>query len=239
MAFNNKNYVVTWPVTSATALYTGSLNVLYRNLSIPLVNGIPITNPRTGIIAYNYNLPANNLRHLTFNSSTAGVVFQVTGIVSIYPTYKSPTTQTSIVTETVTCTSASTTYTSANIYSQVLSIVPTTMPSTITTLSIGYSTGSTVPFFADVWKNSNNYSVAFTGVTSQSLNLQYSLDDINYFAANFPQSTVFFVSPSGFGNPVTDNGIVSFIGIPLSSMQIAASGTGAFTATIMQQGASY
>jgi hypothetical protein len=137
MAFNTKNYVVTWPATSAIALYTGSLNESYLNQSIPLVNGIPISNPRSGIISYNYNLPSNNLRHITFDSTEAGVVFKVTGIVSIYPTYKLPA-QTSIVTETITCTAASTVYTSANLYSQILSIVPTTMATTITTLSIGY-----------------------------------------------------------------------------------------------------
>jgi hypothetical protein len=146
--------------------------------------------------------------------------------------------QTSIVTETITCTAASTVYTSANLYSQILSIVPTTMATTITTLSIGYSTGTTMPFFADVWNNVNNYSVAFTNVASQSLSLNYSLDDTNYFTANITQPP-FVVSPTGLVNPITTNGIVSFISIPLTSIEISATGTGTFTATIMQQGATY
>ena len=236
MAFNTKNFNVVWPATSATSLFNGNLDVAYLNKSIPLINGIPITNPRTGILSYNYNLPANNLRHITFSSVVPGVVFQVTGIVSTYPTYNSPA-QTSIVTENVTCTLTVTSYPTVNIYSKILSIVPITMAASSVVL-IGYSTGTTVPFYADVWNNVNNYSVAFTNVVSQSLTLGYSLDDTNYFSANITQPP-FVVSPTGLVNPITVNGIVSFISIPLTSINIAATGIGTFTATIMQQGATY
>jgi hypothetical protein len=236
MAFNTKNYVVTWPATNAAALYTGELNVSYLNDPIHLVNGIPITT-RTGTLVYNYNLPTSNLRRLTFNSALAGVVFQITGIVHVYPSYQVPA-ATSIVTENITCTNALTTYTTTNLYSKILSIVPTTMSGTISALSIGYSTGTTVPFYADVWNKANNFSVALTNVATQSLTLQYSVDDVNYFSANITQPP-FVVSPTGLVNPITANGIVSLINIPLSSIQIVAASTGTFTATIMQQGASY
>lgn len=250
MAYNNKNYVVNWVANSATALYDGSLDTDYLDLSIPLTNGIPISAPRTGVISYNYNLPANNLRYITFNSTTAGAAFEITGINIIPATHLSApgSFQTSpIVTETVTCTSASTTYRSANFYSKIYSIVPTVMPSDITTLEIGYGNGSdsgsglTVPYYADVWNKANNYSVAISNlddVSSLSLSLTYSLDNDTYYAANITQPP-FVISPAGFTNPMVEDGIVSFVNIPLASIAIQVGGNGSFTATIMQQGAAY
>ena len=234
MAYNNKNYVVTWPAYSTTALYTGSLNQSYLNKPIPLVSSNAIPN----VPSYTFNLPTNNLRHITFESTNANVVFNITGVIETTPSYKLPIVP-SIVTETVTCTTANTIYQSVNSYKNIISIVPTALPTNIVDLSIGYSAaGVTAPFVADVWKGVNNYSVAFTNVQNQSLSLNYSLDYINYFTANITQPP-FVVSPTALVNPITQNGIVSFINIPLASIQIAVTGNGSFTTTIMQQGASY
>ncbi len=194
--YNNKNFVVNWAPIDLSAIYNDT--VLTSQLNMPLTfltPGYTLSNPTSGINSSIYPMPTGNLRYVAFESSVAGVVFRVTGILN----------DGTLFTETVTCIAAATTYYTGGIYAQINAIVPITVPSDAD-VQIGYAGGETAEFRADVWNKVNNYSIAITDITgTMTGHINYSIDGFNYFpfVVNVPPMVI---TPSTFTNPfITEN----------------------------------
>lgn len=240
MNYNNKNFTVVWTPVSTTAIATEALTTAQVGQTITLTNGSAITNPMNGVTTSTYTIPVGNVRSISFISTVNGAQFSVTGrniaINAGNNLLKTPT----IVTETVTCTNAGTTYTTTNQFTGQIyvTLVAAAAPLTV---NVGLNGGYTMPFTADVFNSVSNYSVAFSNITGgMSANLQYSLDNSTYYTANITQPP-FVVTPTGTVNPVAANSMVSFINIPLKFIRVlvANNQAGTMTVTTMQQGGRY
>lgn len=225
-----KVFTVNWIAQNATAIANGT-TTFTQNVPINMFNSIPITNRFTGVTSYQYNMPQNTFRNIIMAGGPAAT-YTVVGMDKFG----------NIVTEIMNYT-INTLY-SANEYQTVYSITPTSANPGI--MNIGFGPGEAIPFYADYWNKSNNYSIAFESMNgTNSLIPYYSLDKTPFNAASFYQFEIaqptYTYSPTGLTIPITQNSIISSIGIPLTTISIVvpAISTGSFTLKILQEGAAY